>query len=320
MTASLQTFNTPPLVTGAGVLTMSLMPALEQAILKGAIPFAGVQVLNLLLYFLNTYATAQPGRIDGIELEAESSKSSKAMKPYNVGKRGRTLFMPQGWAFSIWGPIFAGELAFCTATALFVKEGMSISPLIKYVSGGFMGSQICQSLWCASFRPSYTGKAIFASSAMLSGIAYCLNRAHQVFSFSSTDLLTYCVYFLPLSLHFAWATAAALVNLNGNVASLTDDPKIIAWTGHLSAVGATALGVFITLTRSAPVYGGVIAWALLACSAGMDQRVKETTKESPMKAGVYGARAQKWLCAAGAAISVGASIVASKARSQNYYD
>ena len=111
-------------------------------------------------------------------------------------------------------------------------------------------------------------------------------------------------------MHFGWATAAALVNLNGNIAGLTEDPKIIAWTGHLSAIGATALGIFITLTRTAPVYGGVIAWALLACSGGMEERLVATVNEKPMAPGVYGARAQKWLCMIGAAACSCASIVA----------
>jgi hypothetical protein len=307
---ALDAINTPPLVTGAGLATLSLVPVLEEAIIKGAIPFLGVQILNILFYVLNSYSTSQPGRIDGIEQEQMSAAAtSKSVQAFATGKRGRTLLMPQGWAFSIWGPIFAGELAFCTSAAL-VKETMNIAPVIKYVSGGFIGSQIFQSLWCASFRPKFTGKGMFVSSAMLGGVAYCLNRAHEAFVFTKHDLTTYCIHFLPLTMHFAWVTAAALVNLNGNIATISDDPKIIAWTGHLSAIGATALGVLVTLSRTAPVYGGVIAWALLACSAGMDQRLKETAKEKSTKPGVYGARAQKWLCAIGAVACSCASIIA----------
>ncbi|GKY96544.1 hypothetical protein MPSEU_000614000 [Mayamaea pseudoterrestris] len=306
---ALASINTPPFVGTTGALTLTIVPILEQAIIGSAIPFLGVQIMNLLFYMLNTLATSQSGRIDGIEQEQDVT-TSKAVEAFRTGKRGRTLFMPQGWAFAIWGPIFSGELAMCTSTALFVKESMSVAPIIKEMSGGFIGSQIFQALWCASFRPSYTGRSMFVSSAMLSGVAYCLNRAHRAFVYAKTDAFTYCIHFLPISMHFAWATAATLVNLNGNVATISDDPKVIAWTGHLSAIGATALGVFITLSRTAPVYGGVIAWALLACSAGMNQRVSETTKEAILKPGVYGARTQKWLCAAGAAICSCASVVA----------
>ena len=197
ISTALEAINTPPLVSGAGIVTLSLIPVLEQAIVKGAIPFLGVQILNILFYALNTYSTSQPGRIDGIIEQEEKTKgaSSKTALAYSTGKRGRTLLMPQGWAFAIWGPIFAGELAFCLSTALFVTETMDLAPLIKYVSSGFIGAQIFQSLWCASFRPKYAGKAIFASSAMLSGIAYCLNQAHEAFVLTSTDLVSYCIHF-----------------------------------------------------------------------------------------------------------------------------
>jgi hypothetical protein len=311
---SLEAINTPSLVTGTGLATATLLPKLEQAFVQGAIPFVGLQVLNLLFYFMNAYATSQPGRIDGIEQDMISkvTKTGKPTSLFATGKRGRTLFMPQDWAFAIWGPIFAGELIFCLSTAMAVQESMPLASIIKYASGGFIGAQIFQTLWCASFRPKYDGNAAFTSSAMLSGVAYCLSRAHD--AFVMTDEIVsrsqYCIHFLPLTLHFAWTTAAALVNLNGNVAAITDDPRIIAWSGHLSAIGAIAVGVFVTLSRTAPVFGGVITWALLACSAGMDKRIQETVSESQMRAGVYGAKVQKWLCGVGAAMTLGASVLA----------
>jgi hypothetical protein len=149
---------------------------------------------------------------------------------------------------------------------------------------------------------------------MLSGIAYSLNQAHQVFtSVHRRDVYSlgeYLVFFLPLSLHFGWTTAAALVNINGNVAGLHgDNPQLVAAVGHTSAIGATALGVFITVTRQAPVYGGVIAWALAACAAGMHDRLQTSgTIVDSNRAGIYGARVQKYLCGIGAAVSAGVAL------------
>ena len=175
-----------------------------------------------------------------------------------------------------------------------------------------MVAQLFQVLWTASFRPKYVGHALYVSSAMLSGIAFSLSRAHAVFSKAASKLnpIEYLVYFLPMTLHFGWTTAAALVNVNGNVASRhNSSAKTIAWLGHGSAVAAAALGVWVTFTRQAPVYGGVIAWALAGCAIGMNERLEATRSEiATDRTGVYGARLQKFLCGLGALVNVVASV------------
>ena len=83
-----------------------------------------------------------------------------------------------------------------------------------------MMGQIFQTLWTASFRPKYKGRLIYISGAMLTGIAYSLSRAHAGFVFDGSlyDMKEYLLYFLPMTLHFGWTTAAALVNWNGSIA------------------------------------------------------------------------------------------------------
>jgi len=174
--------------------------------------------------------------------------------------------------------------------------------------------QIFQTLWTASFRPKYKGRLIYISGAMLTGIAYSMSRAHAGFVFDGSLYAKkeYLLFFLPMTLHFGWTTAAALVNWNGSIAMGENvSPKLVAWTGHFSIALATGLGVFVSLTRQAPVFGGVIAWALTACATGMYQRLEETKDERDQKrAGIYGARVQQWLCGIGAVVSGAASVMA----------
>jgi hypothetical protein len=58
-------------------------------------------------------------------------------------------------------------------------------------------------------------------------------------------------WFLPMTVHFGWTTAATLVNLNGSFAmqESTSDRTIVA-VGHASALTAAALGVGVTLAQS----------------------------------------------------------------------
>lgn len=192
--------------------------------------------------------------------------------------------------------------------------------------------------------------APWLSAGMLTGIALCLNHAHAAYAghyfVGSSDgaaslnraygaslagdplagaggvgTANYLLHCLPLSLHFAWATAAALVNWNGNLAVAVDNVYVLAAAGWASVVLATILGVAVTVRRSAPVYGGVTAWALAACAAGMAERLNERDSlvrtgpgrwfpSRPAKVdevlhrkGHYGAGVQKWLCTVGAMIA-----------------
>jgi len=138
-----------------------------------------------------------------------------------------------------------------------------------------------------------------------------LSKVHAVFTalphpYSSVE---YMLYFLPTTLHFGWTTAASLVNLNGAVAMKDNaSAKLVAWLGHASVIAASAAGVVLTIERSAPVFGGVISWALLAVRDGMSKRLKQTVKEDADRVGVHGARLQKKLSTVGAFASGAASM------------
>ena len=180
-----------------------------------------------------------------------------------------------GWAFAIWGPIFIGEFVFVSSQLFLLDESSHLTPIIKNITAPYVAANIFQSLWTASFRPKYSkGFNKFISVANLTGIAYSLSLAHSVYTTTaaatttsgSTQASTYstfefCQYLLPISLHFGWTTAASLVNLNGMVAiEESVSATLVAILGHLSVVGAAATGVIVTMDRSAPVFGGVIAW------------------------------------------------------------
>jgi hypothetical protein len=233
------------------------------------------------------------------------------MEKMSTGKRGRSLVAPAGWAFVIWAPIFIGEMIMVTSQ-LALPESSSVAPIIKQLTGPYVAAQLFQTLWAASFRPKYQGMWRFVSAMNLSGTAYSLSFCHAVYTQSDHQSYSngqYVLYFLPLSLHFGWTTAASLVNINGMVAMGDVSSKTVAWFGHGSVVAATVLGVWVTTTRSAPVYGGVIAWALAAVASGMKTRIHETVKEDQDRVGVYGAKTQRILCVAGAVISAGVSIL-----------
>jgi hypothetical protein len=329
ISTALSCINTP-LVTGSlGAVAGATLPRLEGLLNSEAISLSVVKLLNILAISLSLFSVSQPGRMDGYQ-QSKSSEYDTEIAELMSNRQGGTLVSPKGWAFAIWAPIFLGELLFATTSTVLVKDGTILAGLLKRMSGGFIMAQIFQSLWAATFREKYVGKrkglSNWLSALMLSGIASSLNRAHVAYTSSRIGSVLHSIFFFPISLHFGWTTAAALVNWNGNLAVLVDEPFTVASAGWASVVGAAGVAIYVTLRRCAPVYGFVICWALTACADGMSDRLDERnrllTNERKSgwikkkasgemvlnRKGIFGAEIQKKLCTIGAIISAAAAV------------
>jgi hypothetical protein len=309
--------NSPALVATAGATILLGLPALEAAAASSVFSLAFLKGANILAFIVNAAAVSVPGRIDGIkdeemrqgvlnpsDPEDDTAESQLVDAPFFSAAGTRTLVMPSGWAFAIWAPIYLGEAVFCTAQ-LFASESSALAGILPQVTASFVAANLIQSLWCASFRPSYSqGWKKYVSVGMLAGTAYSLSHVHAVGI--SPEAASLGWYFLPLTMHFGWTTAATLVNLNGSIAEEeTSDSTVIA-VGHASAILATTLGVGITLAQSSPVYGLTVAWALNACA--FEAAKKAGGSQEEVSAYQKGARVQKALCWVGTAACVTASL------------
>mmetsp|Transcript_17667 Transcript_17667/g.38189 ORF Transcript_17667/g.38189 Transcript_17667/m.38189 type:complete len:331 (-) Transcript_17667:1279-2271(-) len=315
---SLRNLNSPPVVAIAGAAISIGLPMLEAALSSSA-SLSLLKSLNVVAFATNVIAVSVPGRLDGQldekmragELDptkpnATASKSEDS--PLVAGKEkssvytlnlSRTLINPSGWAFAIWGPIYLGEASF-VAAQLFASDAATLA-LLPHITAPFVAANLFQSLWCASFRPSYgEGWKKYISVAMLAGTGYSLSLVHSAGSaVMAADPSSLSYLLLPMTVHFGWVSAATLVNLNGALASdESASPRSLIALGNSSALAATALGVGLTVSQSAPAYGLTLAWALAACADGMTKRIPSqsaTEEETLAKA----AGVQKNLCWAG---------------------
>jgi len=315
---SLRSLNSPPLVAIAGATLTIGLPMLDAALSSSA-SLALLKSLNVAVFATNVIAVSVPGRLDGPQDEAmregninptkhnATPSGDKEDSPL-VGKgqssaytlnRSRTLINPSGWAFAIWGPIYLGEAAF-VAAQLFASD-VAASALLPQIAAPFVAANLFQSLWCASFRPSYgEGWKKYISAAMLAATGYSLSLVHTAGSAAmAADPSDLSYFLLPITIHFGWISAATLVNLNGSLASdESASPRSLIALGHSSALAATALGVGMTVSGADPAYGLTLAWALAACADGMSKRIPSQSaeeEETLAKAAIV----QKNLCWAG---------------------
>jgi hypothetical protein len=351
----LSPWNQPLLVAASGVVAAALLPVLEQrqqffSVMSLQLAQAAAYSLNVFataqpgrldgqmqqeaLLNNDTENKNKTMKTDSGDVTMNEETATSPVAVLSTGRRGRTLLAPKGWAFIIWGPIFIGELIHVTTYFLLKEQSSSSSSavtLLQRTAPGFVMAQIFQSLWAASFRPKYSkGLLSLISFGMLSGIAISLNGPHAaICGHNHTSTLWYLLHGLPLTMHFGWTSAASLVNLNGSLAMMmmqdddddndsksTNSARLITAVGHGSVVVATTLGVAVTLVRTAPVYGAVICWALVACADGMADRCRSLSQQ-PSPKYATAARVQKWLCFVGAGIVATASLVATVKRWQH---
>jgi hypothetical protein len=302
----LASINKPPLVLATGVALATGLPAIP----AGSVSLGLLQAANLLSFGINVAAVSVPGRLDGLQDDRmrqgnlnpgnqdEASPLQTEATSAAVKLRLRSLVLPAGWAFSIWGVIYLGEATFCVAQLL---DGSGLTSTLPAVAPGFIAANLVQSLWCASFRESYNESWYkYVSVIMLGGTAYSLSTIMSSVMFWQNSALSW--YFLPLVMHFGWTTAATLVNLNGSVAM---DPSVhesaLVALGHGSAVLATSLAIGLTAFGFAPpAYGMTIAWALFAVGNNTKANKDSETLNN-------GAMVMKTLCFVGSAACVGIS-------------
>jgi hypothetical protein len=178
------------------------------------------------------------------------------------------LFAPAAWAFSIWGPIFLGELAYVLYQLLPSVVEKSSWWLAK-CSVYFSATMAMQSLWCFAFRPWATVHGFGWISALLLGIgAVSLSKAHNIITSCALEgdlgLVDVVCAYIPIALHFGWLSAAALVNSNGALAArgVPVGTKLSASVG--SVFIACAVGCFVGFAWRDPIVPAVVAWALTA--------------------------------------------------------
>ena len=119
----------------------------------------------------------------------------------------RTLITPAGWAFSIWGALYTGAIAFAIFQALPSQRTNSLLRAIRWpAAGAFMGN----ALW-AAYTQIY-GLNFFSVLIILGSLACLIIIYRNLSRRDYTPGERWCVY-LPLSALAAWLTVATTVNI-----------------------------------------------------------------------------------------------------------
>lgn len=187
-----------------------------------------------------------------------------------ISDRYANYFTPAGYAFSIWGLIYAGLLAFVIYTATTLsKQGKETAPLPQ-IKWWFVISCLANSLWVVTWLYGHIGLSVLVMAVIFfSLVKIILNTGAAL---GSHPFKTHLFIFAPFSLYLGWISVAFIANTAAYLTSIEWSGwgiSPITWTLIMIAA-AGLVNIFTVWARSLFLFGAVGIWALLAIAASND--------------------------------------------------
>lgn len=181
----------------------------------------------------------------------------------------RTLITPAGWAFAIWGPLFALSVGFAVWQALPAQRTNALLDRIAWPAAIALAAQ---GVWLTYTQlANLTAISVAIILVSLVGLLAVLRALVHMPALSRGERIFVAPAFSALA---AWLTAASIVNVSASlkyhgIAGAQPSPVI---TALMIVIGAIIAAIAVARVRGAPLYGLVFAWALIAINAAGGQR------------------------------------------------
>ena len=232
-----------------------------------------------LAFAANAVAVSVPQRIDSrVDVGANGKPT------YTTARKFKPVLQPAPWAFAIWGAIYLSEFVFLLLLLL------GSSPISPEIAVPWIVAHLSQALWCFAFVPSLERNHLYLSAMLLGAVATSMSftqvkaldawdatfgeKSASFFELltgssspqsSTRDVAIVAIGYFATTAHYAWATAATLVNANSYVGvSLIQQRKVMVMLAALSASFALALGFVHVALRRSCLYMLVVSWTLTA--------------------------------------------------------
>lgn len=176
-----------------------------------------------------------------------------------VSDQYNTLFVPAGYAFSIWGIIYLAAIVYGIVQLLPAHKNNKV---YEQLNPGFILLNTAGILWIAVFRFELIALSAVMILIMLASAIALFIKAHKAIRYGNHS------YWLavPFSLYMAWLSVASMSNIS--VWLLTIHFSVTGISGSTWVIvllaAALALGWVTSIGYKDAVYPLVIAWASYA--------------------------------------------------------
>jgi hypothetical protein len=200
----------------------------------------------------------------------------------DVSKEYRTPLTPAGWAFSIWGVIFALQGAGAIYAALPMGYNSPAKrAAVNTIGFGWQLTWLFECLWLVLF-PRQTFMAFIVCAVLLfAGLISIATTCARVYRLNSAmaavratapaarespsnKAVLYALYFLPTSINTAWLSVASCLGMTVLAASQSTGVATQNVLAASLAALVSAIGVYILLQHGDLAYAATLIWALSA--------------------------------------------------------
>lgn len=212
-----------------------------------------IQVLNVVTLLFTilinyTYSRPQPGRPAISEISA----------------RYDNLFTPAGYAFGIWGLIYAGLLLFAgyQLRSLFNKK--TEDGFVTDIGWWFIIANLANAAWVAAFTQDHIGLSVLLILVIFIALLIITLRTNME-RWDAPDQVIVFIWW-PFSFYFGWITVALIANIAAWLTALGWHGAPLhpeTWT-ILVLLLATAVFLAMTWKRNMREYASVGAWGFAA--------------------------------------------------------
>ncbi|MBE9461554.1 tryptophan-rich sensory protein [Dyadobacter subterraneus] len=181
-----------------------------------------------------------------------------------VSAKYQNLFTPAGYAFSIWGLIYIGLIAFAIYQSQGLFNNKETPAVVEKIGWMFVISCIANCLWILAWLYDYTGASVIIMTVLLLSLCSIIIRTRMEF-----DLITFkrvALEWWPFAIYFGWITVAIIANVAAYLTKIQWDGFGISaenWTITM-ILAAMLINLFVTWNRNLRESASVGVWALIA--------------------------------------------------------
>ncbi|MFZ4262145.1 hypothetical protein ACFRAE_08880 [Sphingobacterium sp. HJSM2_6] len=174
------------------------------------------------------------------------------------------LFTPAGYAFSIWGLIYLGLLAFSIYTGRFLFTRNEPNQAIGKIGWWFLISSLANSLWVVAWLYNNTLISVFLMVILLLSLINMIIKLKC--NLTTINKKDYMLIALPFNLYLGWISVAIIANIAAYLTKISWSAwgvSAVNWT-LIMLVVAGLVNMYMVTQRNMRVFGLVGIWALLA--------------------------------------------------------
>ncbi len=196
----------------------------------------------------------------------------------SVSRSYSNLFTPAAYAFAIWGLIYLGLLALAIYMLICAfKDGGN--NFISRAAPSLISAHLGNALWLWFWLHENIGASVLLMLFILLALLLAVLRLNM--ERWDAPLKFIALVWWPIDLYFGWISVATIANISAYLSSIhwTGGLSEVTWTISMIAL-ATALALFMIISRNMREYAAVFIWALVAIAIRHADKVESISNSA----------------------------------------